>query len=406
MRTLLLVLAFIGLGYLLAKVQLNRRVAGVMNVMGAEDVDAAATKDKSQLESAVESQLAAKTGKIEVVNGTELDFGTMKKGGKRSHKFVFKNTGEGDAVLWFKASTCKCTVGKFTEATLVPGEQTDVELEWTADSPVDEFSQSATIGTNCPNQEEIRLLIRGKIGEAYVFEPPPHVYGDIYSNRTTEIPVTIYSFEEPPLELTSGSIQNAVLSKKIQVELGEERHLEPDEIPDKLGARHMVEMKIKLLPGLPAGPIKVDILLARKHEGQFEMPEFLSYDVRVKCITPVRIIAGDGYDEVRNIFTLGAAKSSQGLKKSVMLAIRNEDSPNDPNLRISKVFPSQLIATVGEPKISPTQRIYTITVEIPPGTEPVEFDGTYSKDFGKIVIETDMETSPEIPMFVKFRITE
>ena len=89
-----------------------------------------------------------------------------------------------------------------------------------------------------------------------------------------------------------------------------------------------------------------------------------------------------------------------------MIAIRNEDSKQDPNVRIGKVLPSQLKASLGEPKVSPTQRIYPITLEIPPGTDPIELDGTFSKDFGKIVIETDVESSPEIPIFLRFRITE
>ena len=123
-------------------------------------------------------------------------------------------------------------------------------------------------------------------------------------------------------------------------------------------------------------------------------------------MTPVRIIAGDDYNETRNILTIGTAKSSQGIKKSFMLSIRTDDFPGDPNIRIAKVIPEQLKASIGTPKITVNQRIYPILLEIPPGSNPVEFDGTFSKDFGKIVIETDMETSPTIPMYLKFRLTE
>ena len=89
-----------------------------------------------------------------------------------------------------------------------------------------------------------------------------------------------------------------------------------------------------------------------------------------------------------------------------MIAIRTEDFQGDPNVRIGKVIPEGLKATLGTPKISATQRIYPVLLELPPGSDPVELDGTFSKDFGKIVIETDMETSPIIPMYLKFRVTE
>jgi hypothetical protein len=406
MRTLLLTLACFGLGFALAKLQFDRRVTGDINVLGAEGVQVAAMTESNPLKTALENQSGRKNGKIEVVNGAELNFGVMMRGTKRSHKFIFKNVGSGEAKIWFQSSTCKCTVGKFENATLQPGEETEVELEWKAESQFDEFSQTATIGTNCPNQEEIKLAIHGTVGQAYVFEPGPFHYGDVFTNTETVIPVSVYSFQESPMELTAGSVLDGVLSKKIRVELSEERHLAPGELPEKADARHVVDMKIRLLKGLPAGPLNINVQLARKTHGREQDTEFLSYNIRARCITPVRIIAGDEYNENRSIYSLGTAKSSVGLKKSFMIAIRNEDSDQDPNVRITKSFPEQLKTTLGEPKISASQRIYPITLEVPPGTDPIEFDGTFAKDFGKIVIETDMETSPVIPIFVKFTITE
>jgi hypothetical protein len=406
MRTLLLTLACIGLGFGLAKYQHHLRHRGEVHVMGAADTGTSDIKNREGLQSVIKVESAKKTGKIEVVNGEELDFGMMMAGTKRSHKFVFKNVGQGEARIWFMKSTCKCTVGKFENATLQPGEQTDVELEWKAESQFEEFSQTATIGTNCPNQEEIKLIIRGTIGQAYVFEPPAHNFGDIYSNTETVVPVTLYSFQETPLNLSAGQVQDGVLSKKVKVELSEERHLKPGDLPEKADARHVVDMKVRLLPGLPAGPLNIVIKLARKTESREQSIEFLEYNIRARCITPVRVIAGDDYNETRNIYNMGSAKSSEGLVRKFMIAVRREDSDADPNVRITKTFPEQLKATLGEPSVTAAQRIYPITLEIPPGSEPIELDGTFSKDFGKIVIETDMESSPTIPMYVKFRITE
>jgi hypothetical protein len=362
--------------------------------------------DKAALQNVIDEASVKKVGKIEVVNGAELDFGLMMAGTKRSHKFVFKNVGQAEAKIWFLNSTCKCTVGKFESAVLQPGDETDVELEWKAESQFDEFAQTATIASNCPNQEEIKLTIKGRLGQAFVFEPPAHRVGDIYSNSETVVPVSIYSFQESPLDLVSAQVQDGVLSKKIKVDIAEERDLQPGEMPEKADARHVVDAKIRLLPGLPAGPLNIIIKFARKTTGRDQEVEFLEYNVRARCITPVRIIAGDDYSEDRSIYNLGAAKSSEGLKKKFMIAVRREDSDADPNVRIAKCVPSQLKATLGEPSVSAAQRIYPVTIEVPPGSEAVELDGTFSKDFGKIVIETDMESSPQIPIYVKFRITE
>lgn len=406
MRTLFLVLLCLGVGFGFAKFQHHSRHLGQVHLLGV-DLEISQANDKSALREVVDAAATRKFGKIEVVNGRELDFGLMMAGTKRSHKFIFKNIGQADARIWFMKSTCKCTVGKFEDAVLKPGDQTEVELEWKAESQFNEFAQTATIGSNCPEQEEIKLTIKGQIGQAYVYDPPSANLGDILSSSETIVPVTIYSLQESPLNLSSGQIQDGVLSKKIKVQLSEERHFKPGELPDNADARHMVEAKIQLLPGLPAGPITLPIKFARKgEEGREQDLEFLEYTIRARVVTPVRVIAGDDYNETRNIFNLGSAKVSQGLKKKFLLAIRREDSDSDPNLRIRSSFPAQLNATVGEPTVSANQRIYTITLEVPPGSEPVEFDGTFSKDFGKIVIETDMESSREIPMYVKLRLTE
>lgn len=404
MRTLLLILSCIGVGYVIARVQHERRVSKMVNAMGNNEA-VGITSQKEAIQAAIREAAAAKAGKIEVVNGADLDFGMMMKGTKRSHKFIFKNVGEANAKLWFKTSTCKCTVGKFKDATLAPGEETEVELEWKAEGGTGEFAQTATVGTDCPSQEEVKLTIHGEIGQAYVFDPPPHNHGDIFSNKETEIPFTIYSFQEGPMNLGTGAVKDAILSKRIKVELDSEKELTKGEIPKMESARRMIQGKIRVLPGVAAGPLNIDIHIVRKQKDGPD-DEFLTYNVRGRVVTPVRIIAGDDYNETRNILSMGSAKSSNGLKKSFMIAIRNEDSKKDPNVRIGKVVPNQVKATLGEPKVSPNQRIYPITLEIPPGTDPVELDGTFSKDFGKIVIETDVESSPEIPIFLKFRITE
>jgi hypothetical protein len=393
------------LGFVLAKFQHDQRVSGIKNLMGsAKDITTVA--DREALDSAVKTLATQKVGKIEVVNGADLDFGVMMRGTKRSHKFIFKNVGDGDAKIWFKTSTCKCTVGKFTDATLEPNEETEVELEWKAENSADEFSQTATIGSNCPSQEEIKLSIRGRIGQAYMFDPPSHSHGDIYSNQETVIAFKIYSMQAVPMNLGSGQTKDSVLSKKVKVEVGEEREIKPGEFPEMADARRMVECTVRLDRGLPAGPLNLDINIARREEGEPDDTEFLTYNIRGRVVTPVRIIAGDDYNETRNILNLGAAKTTQGLKKSIMMAIRTEDAGKDPNLRIGKIVPEQVKATVGTPKISATQRIYPLTLELPAGTEPIELDGTFSKDFGKIVLETDMESSPTIPIFLKFRLTE
>lgn len=398
MRTLLLTLVCIGIGFGIAKIQHDQRIAKIENFLGPAE---------GEIDAAINAALAkSESGRIEVVNGEDLDFGTMMKGTKRSHTFVFKNVGTANVDVWYKSSTCKCTVGKLDRKTLVPNETVDVALEWLAEGGIDEFAQTATIGSTAPDQEEIKLTIHGKIGRNFVFDPPSHNIGDFLSSQETVINGKLYSFEETPLNVSTIAWPDAVLSKKIHGEVVEIKKLEKNEVPEFADARYCLDFKIIMAPGIPAGPVSGNIVLARSSGVANEEPELLSYHITGRCVTPIRIIAGPDYNERRNIFDLGSAKSSEGLKKSFMIGIKNEDASKI-NLRVGKVIPKDhLKVTIGEPKVSDVQKIYPITLEVPPGSPPLEFGGSFSKDFGKIVLESDMEIAPQIPMFIKLRITE
>jgi len=400
MRTFLLLLVCIGIGYGIAITQFENRTSGTQNIMGMEaDVESAVRKAKST---------AAKPGKIDVVGGTELDFGTMRLGTRRSHSFVFRNIGESPVDVVYKSSSCKCTVGKLDSKTLNPGEQTQVDLEWLAEGVFNDFAQTATIGTNAPDQDEIKLTIKGKISQAYVFEPSTIDFRDFLASDEHEMKGRLYSFEDGIIQLTSVSWSDALIASKIECEIEEPKKLEPGEIAEYSDAHSYVNFKIKLKKGVPAGPLSGNMVFNKKSiepdakDQQFNLP------VQGRSVSPIRVIAGNDFNEERNIFNLGTAKSSVGLKKSVVLAIKDENASTI-QIKLGAMTPlaeGKLTVTVAELKSSQKQKMFSITLEVAPGTAPIEFAGAYGKDFAKIVLETNMESAPTFPMYIKFRISE
>ncbi len=420
MRTLITLVVCLAVGFGLALYQHKERVYNVQNYKGAsERLVQSAQAMEGALDTEIEQQLAEdrtkaskRLGKIEVIGGPELDFGIMMRGTKRAHKFVFKNVGTGDVDLEYKSSTCKCTVGKLDRTTLAPGATVDVELEWRADSQFDDFSQTATIASTANNQEEIKLTIHGIVGEAYIFDPPSYSFGDFLSQAGTTLSGSIYSFEADPPNISSASVVDATMSKRIHVDVKEAQKLEFNEVPRFADAKYKIDFDIHFLPGIPAGPLTANIGFARHNSdlsGSGDNTELLRYTLKGRSVAPVRVVASSDYNEERNIFNLGAAKSSVGIKKSLLLAVRGKEEAESV-LRVVRVVPAGVLkVTIGEPRVSPTQKIYPVTIEIPPGTDPIELDGTFSKDFGKIELETKIENLEEmqlIPMYVKFRITD
>ena len=245
MRTLALIVACIGIGYGIAVSQFQKRTANIKNIMGsAEDMDEAIQKAKTSNQ---------KPGKIEVIGGPDLDFGTMRLGTKRSHNFVFKNIGETPVEVVYKSATCKCTVGKLDATTLKAGEQTQVELEWLAEGSMTDFAQTATISTSAIDQEEIKLTITGKIGQAHVFDPPMADFRDFLAAVESEQKGRLYSFEESPLEITTAKWSDLPQVSKVVCELKSPKKLAVGEIPEYSDARYYLDFVIYLNRGLPAG---------------------------------------------------------------------------------------------------------------------------------------------------------
>ncbi len=401
MRTLILIVACIGIGYGIANSQFQSRTADIENIFGPE-LDMAAAIEKARAST-------SKPGKIEVIGGTEFDFGTMSRGTKRKYSFVFKNIGETPVELVNKGSTCKCTVGTLNAKKLEPGEETPVELEWLAEGLMADFGQTATIGTSAFDQEEIKLTIKGKIGQAFAFDPPSADFRDFLSGDENELKGRLYSFDEPTLEISSVAWSDASLTSKITGEFEEAKRIEKGEIPQFSDARSYVDFKIYLKKGIPAGILSGNMVFNKKSDKEDAKEETMNFPINGRSVAPIRVIAGPDYSEERNIFDLRTAKSVDGLKKSFVIAIKNEEAANI-EIKLGKISPptaeGALKVTITELKVSPKQKMFSVMLEIPAGTPPVEFAGAYGKDFAKIVLETNMESAPQFPMFIKFRISE
>ncbi len=402
MRTLALIVACIGIGYGIAVSQFQKRTANIRNIMGSvEDMDEAIQKAKTSTQ---------KPGKIEVIGGPEFDFGTMRLGTKRSHSFVFKNIGETPVEVVYKSATCKCTVGKLDATTLKAGEQTQVELEWLAEGSLSDFGQTATISTSAIDQEEIKLTIKGKIGQAHVFDPPVADFRDFLAAAESEQKGRLYSFEETPLEIENARWSDSHQDSKVICEMGSPKKLEIGEIPAFSDARYYLDFTIRLKRGLPAGALSGNMVFHKKSEKEDSKEGQIDFPIQGRCVSPIRVVAGPDYNEERNTFSLGSAKSSEGLKKSFVLAVKT-DEPDAIQIKLAKVTPDSaqdaIRVTISELKgLSTKQKMFSVTVEIPPGTPPIEFAGTFGKDFAKIVLESNMESAPQFPMYIKFRILE
>ncbi|MEA3458245.1 MAG: DUF1573 domain-containing protein, partial [Candidatus Thermoplasmatota archaeon] len=106
-----------------------------------------------------------------VVDNEVFDFGTMDKSGRSSHDFVVSNAGQLPLILIKGKTTCKCTMAKLEKESVMPGESTKINIEWTARDYAGPFEQVATIQTNDPRRPEIELKIKGMTTTMLQFLP-------------------------------------------------------------------------------------------------------------------------------------------------------------------------------------------------------------------------------------------
>jgi len=105
-----------------------------------------------------------------VVDEKHYRFGEMAVDQSLSHKFILKNEGEAPLEVQKGETTCKCTLSSMKDSTIAPGESIEIELSWTPKSTEQIFGQTATIYTNDPENQELKLRIEGMVNDLISFD--------------------------------------------------------------------------------------------------------------------------------------------------------------------------------------------------------------------------------------------
>jgi hypothetical protein len=92
----------------------------------------------------------------------EYNFGTVIQGEKLSHTFIFTNNGKGNLIVANVKASCGCTVPKWTQEPIKPGQTGTVELVFDSANREGKQTKSAKVYSNAePNITE--LTIRSEI---------------------------------------------------------------------------------------------------------------------------------------------------------------------------------------------------------------------------------------------------
>lgn len=348
------------------------------------------------------------TPKVEVDDGTEFDFGMMQHGETMSHRFTFRNVGDGPLKLEMGDSTCKCTVGELDTSLLQPGESTLVTLTWTAEVLTHEYRQTATIHTNDPNEDEVVLAVEGKIAHSFVIEPRSLVLGSIsVTERVTES-FHVFTYLKEPKELGDFIWTNEDTAELVRIE-HERVEVDGEQFPQHKNATGAYKVTVHIRPGLPLGPLSTRIQFSTEHDDFSAKPKdakLMELPVSGSVSGELTLLGGSSFEPKSNLVKLGTVRRSEGATVSIWLAIRGEHREETVPTIVSIEPEEALKVTIGEPSDRGDRRIFPIRFEVPKGAPEVYYPGNSSSSFGKVVIKTNHGLVQELPIHVRLIVKE
>ncbi len=350
----------------------------------AVDVEKAAVSKTEVTES-------AQMPKVEVVGGTTFDFGNMQQGASKQHTFVFRNIGKAPLKLQNQGSSCRCTIGTLKDSVLEPGQETGVTLDWKATGVLNQFSQTATIGTNDPEHSQVLLTVRGLVSRTVIIEPSTITLGDISVTEGAKQSAFIFGYGEDKLEVTNMRWENERSATLGSVEITPV-DVDKETFPHHDKANGAARLDLVIKPGMALGPVDSKIIF----DTNIKNIANLELTVTGKIVGDIQILGGSSYDVERNLYNFGTVNKAQGAVARLHISAQGPQR-NDLKFEVAEVIPAEsLQVTVGEPKRQNNRTLYPLTCTIPENAPAAMFPGTNSTNFGKVIIKTNHPSIPEV----------
>ncbi len=346
---------------------------------------------------------------------TTFHFGTMEHGTAMAHAFRVNNLGSSPLHVEVGSTTCKCTVGDLTTNQIAPGAEADVNLMWEAKSSPGPFRHGATLFTNDPAQSRIELTVEGTVVESTTLEPSQLFFGNVHAGETKEAEIVLMAFMQEEVHILTHHLGDEQLAEQIDVEIVP---CAESELPNP-EARSGIRVIATLRAGRTLGPLHDWLTLEAEFirlaeestAGKIDAGKKIQDNAIRKFNIPIVAnvvgdisIFGSGWIAKRGLLKMGMIKSGEGKSSRLNLVVRGEHALTA-ELKIVKVMPEELRATLGERRVMGDQLVHVpLSIEVPIGTRPMTRRGKAFDEVSEIVISTNHPETPEIKFQVQFAV--
>ena len=131
-------------------------------------------KAKSTAAAPATSQTVKQDGPQMDFKFTEHNFGELEEGPKANVEFKFTNTGNKPLILTDVKASCGCTTPDWPKEPILPGQSSQIKVEYNTQGRPGDFTKSITITSNMEDGAPKMIYIKGKVkGAATVPAAPP-----------------------------------------------------------------------------------------------------------------------------------------------------------------------------------------------------------------------------------------
>lgn len=104
----------------------------------------------------------AATAQTMTFDVTTIDYGSIEKGGEPLRKFKFTNTGDKPLIIESATGSCGCTVPKYPQEPILPGESNVIEVRYDTQR-TGHFTKTVTLKSNDKGNPSMTLTIKGEV---------------------------------------------------------------------------------------------------------------------------------------------------------------------------------------------------------------------------------------------------
>jgi hypothetical protein len=203
---------------------------------------------------------------------TSHNFGTVAKGSKTEHRFVFRNLYKEDLHVVGVRTSCGCTSPEVTVRDLKTHETGEVVAKFNTRTFLGQHGATLTVTFDKPFFAEVQLRVAGNIRGDVTFDPPFVDLGNVDLGKGAERSVRVTHVGSTPWEIKDVRSANA----NFEVSLSK---------PNHSSGQSAYDLAVRLKPETPAGYVKGQLILVTNDPRAGQIP----MDVEGRVVAEVTV---------------------------------------------------------------------------------------------------------------------